>query len=280
MIEKKYETANNCPLVTIVICTYNGEAFLRETLESVLSQTYSNIEVVVVDDGSKDGTPAIINEYAKKYLNIRPFFKVNGGLPLARNFAFAQSRGDWIAIIDQDDLCYPTRIARQIEIAFENPTAELIFCDTHYINENGTVIGNHFSKFNLPEKFIPKILAGNLLLQVGCYVDSEAWFMRREVFEKVGLLDQNLSYACDYEYFIRVGLVVDFAYTKEILAAWRVHGNQATATAPNIRQQVRGVYKRFFWSPAVSWRTRALILKSLARSFAGQWRDQILRRAI
>ncbi|APW44171.1 glycosyltransferase [Rhodoferax saidenbachensis] len=277
-MEEDRAVINNSPLVSIVICTYNGERFLRQTLDSVLAQTYPNIEVIIVDDGSKDGTADVINEYANRHKKIKPYFKKNGGLPNARNFAFQKSQGDWLAIIDQDDLCYPNRIARQLEVSKEYPTAGLIFCDTHFIDEHGNILGHHFSKFSLPDAFIPKVVAGNLLLQVGCYVDSEAWFMRRDVFEKVGLLDEKLSYACDFEYFIRVGMIVDFAYAREILAAWRVHSSQATATAPKIRQQVRGVYLQFFWSEAVGWWTKALIIKALARSYAGQLRDRLLGR--
>ena len=265
------------PLISVLICTYNGKQYLEQTIDSVLVQTYSNFEIVVVDDGSSDGTPELIASLAEKHPRIRPFYRTNHGLPACRNLSFAQARGEWIAIIDQDDLCYPNRLERQLEVARGNPSARLIFCDVDFIDENDKVMDRHLAKFNLPGTLIPKGQAGNLLLKLGCYVDSEAFFMHRESAMTLGLMDESLRYACDYEYFIRAGLTVDFAYTPETLAAWRIHANQATATFPRIRNQVRTVYRRFFWDAGVSWSTRLVLVKNLLRSHVGQALDALRR---
>lgn len=261
------------PLVSVVICTYNGERYLQQTVESVLAQTYGNLEILIVDDGSTDGTPALVSTLAASHPRIRPFFRTNNGLPAARNFAFESAKGDWIAIIDQDDLCYPARLSRQLQIASENPDVGLVFCNTDFIDESDRVIGEHLSKFRLPERFIPKGLAGNLLLQQGCFIDSEAFFMRTAAVRAVGRMDETLRYACDYEYFIRAGFFVDFAYTTDVLAAWRIHPEQATATSPKIREQVRGVYRRFFWARGVTFLTRLALIKNIVRSYVGQFLD-------
>ncbi|MBK9444596.1 MAG: glycosyltransferase [Betaproteobacteria bacterium] len=232
---------------------------------------------MVVDDGSSDRTPALIAALAERHSCIRPFFRTNHGLPASRNYSFAQARGEWIAIIDQDDLCYPTRLERQLAVAQENPSARLVFCDVHFIDENDRVMDRHMAKFHLPRTLIPRGLAGNLLLELGCYVDSEAFFMHRESALALGAMDESLRYACDYEYFIRAGLSVDFAYTPEILAAWRIHASQATATFPRIRNQVRVVYRRFFWNRHVQWRTRLVLVKNLLRSHVGQVLDMLRR---
>ncbi len=268
------------PLISVVICTYNGELYLDKAIDSVLAQTHRNFEIIIVDDGSTDASPSIIRTLAARHECIRPFFRKNHGLAASRTFAFANARGDWIAIIDQDDLCYPSRLARQLQVASENPSAGLIFCDTDFIDESGEIIGNHLSKFSLPERFIPKIEAGNLLLQLGCFIDSEAFFMRREAALALGPLDDSLPYACDYEYFVRAGFAVDFAYTPEVLAAWRVHADQATATSPKIRQQVRRVYRRFFWASDVTFVTKVVMVANLLKSCAGQLRDHIRSRRL
>lgn len=272
------ESATTQPLISVVICAYNGERYIEQTINSVLAQTYPNFEIVIVDDGSTDATAAIVQKLTAQHQCIRPFFRKNHGLPASRSFAFENSRGDWIAIIDQDDLCYPSRLARQIEVSNENPSAALIFCNTHFIDENDTVIGDHLSKFSLPERFIPKGLAGNLLLQVGCFIDSEAFFMRRDAALAIGRLDDSLCYACDYEYFVRAGFAVNFAYTSDALAAWRIHADQATATSPKIRQQVRTVYRRYFWARGVNFLTKIHLLKNLTKSYAGQFLDAAKRR--
>lgn len=265
------------PLVSVVICAYNGEKYLARAIESVLSQTYRKFELIIVDDGSTDGTAELIRNYAADNACIRPFFRTNHGLPASRNFAFENVMGEWVAIIDQDDVCYPTRIERQVEVTGKYPTAAVIFCDTDYINEHDEIIGQHLKKFTLPENFIERGAAGNLLLKVGCYIDSEALFMRRDAIRIVGNMDVDLRYACDYEYFIRAGLMFDFAYTKDVLCAWRVHPEQATSTFPRVRMQVRSVYLRFFWDKRVRWKTKIAIIKNLLRSHVGELLDSAFK---
>lgn len=268
------------PLVTVTICTYNGERYLATTLDSVLAQTYPNMEVVVVDDGSRDGTVSIIKQYAERDSRIRWFVQENAGLAASRNFAFAQARGDWIAIIDQDDLCYPERLTKQVAVAVAYPSAGLIFCNTHYIDEVGKNIGNHLSSFALPVSLIPKNLASNLLLSQGCYVDSEACFIKRTTVNHLGPLDESLRYACDYEYFIRAGFEADFAYTTDILAAWRIHAGQETHTNLKRFKEVRSVLRRHFSHAEVTFDTQLSIAQKFARSFAAEAYHKICNRLV
>lgn len=258
------------PLVTVAICTYNGERYLAGTLDSVLAQTYRNMEVVIIDDGSRDGTVSIIKRYAERDSRIRFFSRKNSGLPASRNFAFAQARGEWIAIIDQDDLCYPERLAKQVEVANKFPTAGLIFCNTDYIDEEGRNIGSHLPSFSLPDSFIPKGMAGNILLIKGCYVDSEACFIKSKLVSRLGPLDESLRYACDYEYFIRAGLACDFGYTQDTLAAWRIHPAQESATNRNRFKEYRSVLRRYFLCAGVNLGTRLIIIFNLGRSHGGE----------
>ena len=258
------------PLVTVAICTYNGERYLAATLESVVAQTYPNMEVVVVDDGSRDGTISIVRQYAERDARIRWFVRENAGLPASRNYAFAQARGEWIAIIDQDDLCYPERLARQLAVAAAYPSAGLVFCDTHYIDAAGRILGNHLSSFTLPDSFIPKGLASNLLLSKGCYVASVACIIKRTTVNRLGRLDKSLRYACDYEYFIRAGFEFDFAYTRDALAAWRIHAEQETATNHNRFREFRSVLGRYLSHPGVTLGTRLVIARNVCRSLAAE----------
>ncbi len=258
------------PLVSVIICVYNGESYLALTLDSVLSQTYTNIELLIVNDGSRDGSQKIIEEYAARDARIRWFSRENYGLPACRNFAFASANGEWIAVIDQDDLCYPERIEKQLAIAANYPSAALIFCDTDYIDESGNVIGSHLKSFVLPNDFIPKKKAGNLLLIKGCFLDSEAWFFKKCVASSLEPLIESLRYACDYEYFIRIGLNFDFAYTRDTLAAWRIHPAQESATNKKRFFEHRLVLKRYLLAADVDFITRCLIVKNLIRSHGGE----------
>lgn len=257
-------------LVTVTICTYNGERYLATTLDSVLAQTYPNMEVVIVDDGSCDSTVSIIKQYAERDSRIRWFVQKNAGLPASRNFAFAQAHGDWIAIIDQDDLCYPDRLVKQIAAAEAHPSADLIFCGADYIDESGRKTGSHLPSFNLPNLFIQKGLASNLLLSQGCYVASVACFIRRAILNQLGPLDISLRYACDYEYFIRVGFEVDFAYTSETLVAWRRHAEQQTKTNLKRYIEVRSVIRRYFLNNAVSFNIQLIMAINFGRTFVAE----------
>ena len=260
---------NNDTLVSIVMCTYNGQAYLSKAIQSALSQTYKNIEVIIIDDGSTDLTKSIILEFASKDPRVKYFFRKNRGLPSARNDAFENASGQWIAVIDQDDICYPNRIEAQLNTARKFPSAGLIFSDTDYIDAEGLVIGTHLRKFKLPNEFICKGLAANLLIRQGCFVDSEAWFMKKEVYINHGGLKENLRYACDYEYFIRCGLDINFAYTTEILSAWRVHPDQESNTNPRRFSEYRDVLRSFLGVKHITISTTLFIFKNIMRSYLG-----------
>jgi DNA-binding Lrp family transcriptional regulator len=156
-----------------------------------------------------------------------------------------------------------------MDVAESNPTAGLVFCNTDYIDESNKVIGNHLSGFVLPERILRRIEAANLLLRVGCYIDSEACFIRRSTVERVGQLDEELVYACDYDYFIRAGLEVDFAYSPETLAAWRIHPQQATKTYRKIGNEIRRVFWRHCCAKDVATLTRIIVLAKIAKSVVG-----------
>jgi glycosyltransferase involved in cell wall biosynthesis len=259
----------NAPLISVAICSYNGERYLERALDSVLAQDYSNFEIVIVDDGSSDGTVSIIKRYAGLHECIRPFFRSNHGLPASRNFTFAQARGEWIAIIDQDDLCYPTRLSRQVELAQRYPTAGLVFSNVNQVNESEDVISDYLSIFTLPEHLIRSEHAGNLLLRLGCFTASPSCFIKRDTVVSVGAFDESYAYSCDYDFFIRAGFQVDFAYTRDTLAAWRRHAEQATATFGRKGNEVRSLYWRNCLGGNASTATKAFLLGKIFRSFVG-----------
>jgi glycosyltransferase involved in cell wall biosynthesis len=259
------------PLVTVAICCFNGEQYLEKTLNSVLAQDYSNFEIVIVDDGSSDGTAKIIEQFASRNTCIRPFFRSNHGLPASRNFAFGQAKGEWIAIIDQDDLCYPTRLSRQLGIAQNYPTAGFVFCNVHHINESHEVFGEYLSIFALPGSFISKGDAGNLLLRLGCFSASASCFVRRDTVQLVGSFDESLAYACDYDYFVRAGFEVDFAYTRDILGAWRSHAKQATKTYDKTRYEARAIYRRHCRGRNASLWTKVVLVGRILKSYVGDF---------
>jgi glycosyltransferase involved in cell wall biosynthesis len=261
--------ALNVPLVTVAICCFNGERYLERTLNSVLAQDYPNFDVVIVDDGSTDGTAKIIERFAGKDGRIRAFFRSNHGLPSSRNFSFRQAQGEWMAIIDQDDLWYPARLSRQMEIAQSVTTAGFVFCNAHHINDSGDVIGDHLSAYVLPGPCIRKGNAGDQLLRQGCYSASVSCLIKRDTALAVGAFDESIPYACDYDYFIRAGFVVDFAYTRDCLAAWRRHAEAATSTYGKRDREIRSVLWRYAHGAKASGWTKVTLVKRILKSFIG-----------
>lgn len=248
------------PLISVIICTYNGAHYIEKAIKSVINQTYSNFEIIIVDDGSTDETVSLVFNFTQTYKNIFLYRKENEGLASSRSFAFSVAKGDWFAIIDQDDLCYSNRLIKQFNITKKFPTAKLIFSDTNLIDENDKIFDTFLRRFDLPVNFIPKVKVSNLLLRKGCFVDSESWFMHRSVYEKYKNLDFNLKFACDFDYFIKIGFEFDFAYSREILSAWRVHKNQQSSINLNRFNETKSVLLKYLNNSNINLKTKVIII--------------------
>jgi glycosyltransferase involved in cell wall biosynthesis len=136
------KTKINLPLVSVVITIYNEEQFITSALQSILDQTYSNLEIIVVDDASTDTTPSIIESFAKIDTRIRPYYrKKNTGVCHCSNFAFTKVQGDYIVRMDADDVSMPDRIEKQV--LFMESHSDVVICGTQsrLINEYGKHIG-------------------------------------------------------------------------------------------------------------------------------------------
>ena len=133
---------NEQPLVSVVIPNYNGERFVEKTLKSVLDQTYQYFEIIVVDDASTDASPSIIQGFADRDPRIRLIrLKKNGGVSNARNTGIREARGEYIALLDNDDLWTPDKLERQVKLAGE---AEIVYCSYDFIDENDQPIKRPF----------------------------------------------------------------------------------------------------------------------------------------
>ncbi|MGG8363830.1 glycosyltransferase family 2 protein, partial [Bacillus cereus] len=108
-------------LVSVVIPLYNTEKYIEETMQSILDQTYKNIEIVIVDDGSKDQSPSIVKNLAEKYPGqVKYVHQKNQGVSVARNTGIENASGEYIAFLDSDDLWHPTKIEKQVESMHKN----------------------------------------------------------------------------------------------------------------------------------------------------------------
>jgi glycosyltransferase involved in cell wall biosynthesis len=138
--------------VSIIVPVYNVENYLAKCLNSLIDQTHQNIEILVVNDGSKDNSEKIIQDYAQKYPEkIKPFAKENGGLSDARNFGIDQATGDYIGFVDSDDYVTPTMFEEMTALA-EKHESKMVICNIQKVDQNGNVTQKLTQIPNMPEK--------------------------------------------------------------------------------------------------------------------------------
>lgn len=138
--------------VSIIVPVYNVENYLAKCLDSLINQTLQNIEILVVNDGSKDNSEQIIQNYAQKYPEkIKPFVKENGGLSDARNFGVDRATGDYIGFVDSDDYVTPTMFEEMVNLA-EKHYSKMVICNIQKVDQNGNVTQKLTQIPNMPEK--------------------------------------------------------------------------------------------------------------------------------
>jgi glycosyltransferase involved in cell wall biosynthesis len=212
------------PFVSVVMPAYNGERFLRESLDSVLAQTYPNLEIVVVDDGSTDGTPGLLLSYEERLVVVT---QQNEGVAKARNAGIHRAGGALIAFIDQDDLWAPTKIEKQVALLEEDERVGLVHTATAYFDNATQSFRQPLCESCHPESAVgdcfERLLLGNTLTQSSVMV-------RKTVLEEVGLFDPlSAKNSCqDYDLWLRVARVCRFGYLPEKLTTFRLHPDQGT----------------------------------------------------
>jgi glycosyltransferase involved in cell wall biosynthesis len=183
----------NNKFISVVIPTYNRASFLKEAIDSVLSQIYRDFELIVVDDGSTDDTPKLLLSYGKK---IKVITKANKGPSSARNRGIKAAKGKWIAFLDSDDVWKPDKLEKQVQFIKENPDIKI--CQTEEIwIRNGKRV-NPRKKHEMHSGWIYE-----QCLPL-CIVSPSSVMIHGDVFEKVGLFDETLLACEDYDLWLRI----------------------------------------------------------------------------
>lgn len=211
------------PLVSVIIPAYNAERFIERTLQSVLAQTYQNIEVIVVDDGSHDHTATIVQSIAQQEHRVHFFQQANAGVASARNFAIQKSRGELIAPIDSDDIWYPQNLERQVHRIIEDTSLGLVYSWSIEINEDDQMSGGfHASDFQ-GEIYVA-------LLNQNFIGNASAVLIRRRCLEEVGgynctLRAQNAQGGEDLDLYLRIAEHYRVGVVPEFLVGYRQVAN-------------------------------------------------------
>jgi glycosyltransferase involved in cell wall biosynthesis len=214
------------PLISVIIPVYNGEDFLPETLDSVFAQTYTNIEVIAVDDGSTDNSAEIIKRYpAARYIPQK-----NGGVGKARNTGMKFSCGDYISFLDQDDLWLPDKLKIQMEIASRNQESGIFFCDGVAFSGDSMISSHLLDQDILNELadaqnmqvtknfFYKRLLKNN---PIAC--NSQELIPRATMADVGPLNEKRTYYSAAYDYYLRIAAKYPFTFHSDSLVRYRYH---------------------------------------------------------
>jgi glycosyltransferase involved in cell wall biosynthesis len=211
-------------LVTVIIPCYNRETFIAATVNSVLGQTWPNIELIVIDDGCTDGSRSILESYGNRLTILEHPGRANRGQSASINLGLRQSKGEYLAILDSDDLYVPDKIEKQVRFLEANPSIGLVYANCISIDDQGMKLHKmYYADHRSPSG------PGEVLLNSWFNVPSNSLF-RRSVFELVGFLDETLRSAQDHDYAIRIAEVARIGYIDECLWHYRRHGGSISNT--------------------------------------------------
>ena len=186
------------PLVSILICAYNAERTIAETLKSAIAQTWPRLEIIVINDGSKDGTPEIVRQFK----NVVLVSTENQGFSAAQNNVFRRAQGDYVQYLDADDLLAPDKIERQLlalqKIGNPRILAASPWAPFYHRIRNARFVDSALCQSLSPVEWLLRKMAENLHMQNG------TWLVERQLAEKAGPWDTSLYYDQDGEFFCRV----------------------------------------------------------------------------
>lgn len=218
------------PKVSVIIPTYNHATYVGQAVESVLNQTYRDLEVIVINDGSTDETWDVLYPYIK---DIRYFYQRNSGESSARNRGIKKARGKYIAFLDADDLWAPERLAFQVPLIEKNPEVGLVYSESYRTAADGTILELALREHDR------RHLSGNIFPYLLCWnvISTQTVLVRKECFERVGLFDETLSSGElvheDYDMWLRVVRYYPVLFVDKPLAYSRHHGHNQSLNIGN-----------------------------------------------
>ena len=218
------DPATRRPLVSVIIPVHNGEAFLADTLESALAQRYGSLEVIAVDDGSTDGSAAVLAAFR----DIRTISLANGGVAAARNAGIAAATGDFLAFLDQDDLWLSGKIEAQMALLLQDPTLDYVLTLQR--------------RFLHPGVAAPAWARPETLEAPARGFDPSALLARRSAFDRVGTFDTRFVQASDSDWFFRAtDAGLRMAFVPEPLTLRRIHAENNSRFVSDSRREFRRV---------------------------------------
>ena len=247
------------PVVSVIMPTYNRADYLKKSFQSVLDQTFSDFEIIVMNNYSTDDTLDVINSFNDKRIKVINF-KNEGIIAKSRNQGIMQSSGKYIAFLDDDDLWCPDKLELQVKYLESHPEFDLVYSNALIIDENGIKKGLLMN----PKQAKTGRVFLDLLYEN--FIPILTVLMKKEIFEKNGHINENpdIRAAEDYEYWLRASLKFDFSYMDKPLALYRVHSEcvSGVINRPLLWQRV---LHSFIHNPEVPEKYYSEIIRNIER---------------
>lgn len=224
------------PLVSVIIPVYNGANFLREAIDSVLAQTFSDFELLVVDDGSQDETPVIARSYGNR-LSYLP--KPNGGVASALNLGISHSRGKYLAWLSHDDLFLPHKLERQVKFLADDPRFRGCYTDVLVVDQAGNVL--HETK----TPWYPRPQALRALFRE-MYINGSSMLFERVCLDRVGLFREDYLHTQDADMWLRMLKHFEIGRVPEALIKWRSHPQQGSRSRSAADRECQIMFRSAF----------------------------------
>jgi len=221
--------------ITVLMTVYNDEVYISAAIESILSQTFTEFEFVIVDDGFTDNTSKILENYLKKDSRIKVYSQENMGTTVAANNGLSFSKGKYVARLDSDDISYPNRLKIEYEFLESHPEVLLVGGGAHIIDKNGKIIGERNINTNRPSK----------TLMHRCIFQQSDVMFRREVLSKVGGYREKFKNAQDYDLWLRIADLGKIAKLNTVFGQWRLNGGGYTLSRKNEQRYEVKIIKKF-----------------------------------
>ena len=219
--DTRKDKAVEYPLVTIVTPSYNQVRFIEETILSIQNQDYPNIEHIVVDGNSTDGTLDILKKYDGE---IKWISEPDSGQTEAINKGFKMSSGQICAYLNSDDSYVPGSFKTVVNYFRKHPEVDMLVGDINYIDENSKITKiTYYPPFNV----------GRMIRAGGSLISQTGVFFRHRLFDSIGIFDESLHLGMDYDFYIRTGLKHNVKSISSVLANFRLHPDSKTMTQNN-----------------------------------------------
>jgi glycosyltransferase involved in cell wall biosynthesis len=245
------------PLVSVIIPAYNGDRFIAHAIESILYQTYSNYEIIVIDDGSTDNTRPSLQPY---WQQIRYIYQENQGVAAARNRGISESKGELIAFLDQDDYYLPHKLASQVACFEENPSLGIVNSGWQVVNHCGEAIADIE-----PWRSLPNLSLEDWIIWKPVFLG--AMMCDRKCLEKIDGFDIQLHQAPDVDLVLRLVLTgCQTAWVDSATVCYRQHDRNASRDVPAQSRELEVILDRLFSHPKLPDKIRQLEQQSRYQS--------------